>query len=151
MIVVGVTEDQVDKVASAAMGCTEYVMAHSRAGKFGMVKEAFAMRSAVGDVPKGPGSEIVSAAHQHLSGESDSGPNIDATDKDRMLADGRRRIDEVLPVLAQLTPEAADAVRSWLLGIAEKVANASKDKGGSDKVSEDEARAIEEIRGLLHG
>jgi hypothetical protein len=151
MSVVGVTEDQTDKVASAAMGCTEYVMAHSRAGKFGMVKEAFAMRSAVGDVPKGPGGEIISAAHERLSGGSDSGPNIDATDKDRMLADGRRRVEEVVPVLAELTPEAADQVREWLLGIARKVAEASKDKGGSDKVSEAEAGAIEEIRGLLHG
>jgi hypothetical protein len=151
MIVVGVTEDQVDKVASAAMGCTEYVMAHSRAGKFGMVKEAFAMRSAVGDVPKGPAGELIGAAHQRLSGESDSGPNIDATDKDRLLADGRRRVEEVVPVIAQLSPEAADQVRGWLLGIAEKVAGASKDKGGSDKVSEAEARAIEEIRGLLDG
>ena len=147
----GVTEDQTDKVASAAMGCTEYVMAHSRAGKFGMVKEAFAMRSAVGDVPKGPGGEIISAAHERLSGGSDSGPNIDATDKDRMLADGRRRVEEVVPVLAELTPEAADQVREWLLGIARKVAEASKDKGGSDKVSDAEAKAIEEIRGLLHG
>jgi len=151
MIVVGVTEEQVDKVASAAMGCTEYVMAHSRAGKFGMVKEAFAMRSAVGDVPRGAGSELIGAAHQRLSGESDSGPNIDATDKDRLLADGRRRVEEVVPVIAQLSPEAADQVRGWLLGIAEKVAGASKDKGGSDKVSEGEARAIVEIRGLLHG
>jgi hypothetical protein len=151
MIVVSVTEEQTDKVASAAMGATEYVMASSRAGKFGMLKEVFAMRSAVGEVPKGPGSDVIRAAHQRLSGESDSGPSIDATDKERLGADGRRRVEEVVPVLSQLDPEAADAVRSWLLGIAEKVANASKDKGGSDKVSEDEARAIEEIRGLLQG
>jgi hypothetical protein len=147
----GVTDDQVDKVAGAAMGCTEYVMAHSRAGKIGMVKEAFAMRSAVGDVPSGPGSDIISAAHQRLSAGSDSGSSIDATDKDRLRADGQRLVEEALPVIAQLPPDAAEQVRGWLLGIAQKVAQASKDKRGTEKVSEAEAEAIEDLRRLLHG
>jgi hypothetical protein len=146
-----VTQDQSDAVASAAMGCTEYVMAHSRAGKFGMVKEAFAMRSAVGDVPKGAGNELIAAAHQRLSAGSDSETSIDATDKDRMREDGRRRVEEALPVIGQLAPDAADQVRGWLLGIAQKVAEASKDKGGSEKVSDAEAGAIEDLRRLLHG
>jgi hypothetical protein len=150
-MVVTATDEQVDMVASAAMGCTEYVMAHSGAGKFGMVKEAFAMRSAAGDVPKGPGNEVIAAARQRLSAGSDSETSIDATDKDRMRADGRRRVEEALPVIAQLPAEAADQVRGWLLGIAQKVAEASKDKGGSEKVSDAEAAAIEDLRGLLHG
>ncbi|WP_402464835.1 hypothetical protein [Isoptericola aurantiacus] len=145
-----VTTDQVDKLADAAMGCTEYVMAYSRAGTWGMIKEVFAMRSAAGDVSHGPGHELISATRKHLSDRSDSGPTIDAEDKDALRADGQRLVESALPTVAQLPPDVAEQVRAWLIGIAEKVAGASKDKGGSEKVSDAEAAAIEDLRRLLH-
>ncbi|WP_297081423.1 hypothetical protein [uncultured Demequina sp.] len=141
----------VEKVALAAVGCTQFVMGHNRSGKFGMVKEAFAMRSALGDIPSGPGHDLIQAAKDHLSGDNDSGPNVDATDKDLMISTGRAYIDGVLPVLASLPADAAENVRTWLLGVAQNVAEASKDKGGSDKVSPEEAAAIDELRTLLAG
>jgi hypothetical protein len=149
-MLMGTSDEQVDALAGAAMGCTEYVMGHSQASKWGMVKEAFAMRSAVGDVPSGPGADLIRAAQKKLSAGSDSSTSIDATNKDLMVADGRRRVEEALPVLAELPADAADQVRRWLIGIAEKVAAAAKDKGGSDNVSEAEASAIAELRGLLN-
>jgi len=141
----------VEKVALAAMGCTQFVMGHNASGKWGMVKEAFAMRSALGDIPSGPGADLLQAAKDHLSGDNDSGPNIDATDKDLMISTGRDYVQGVLPVLASLPAEAAENVRTWLIGVAQNVAEASKDKGGSDKVSPEEAAAIAEVRTMLGG
>jgi hypothetical protein len=144
-----VSDQQVDRVAQAAMGCTQFVMGHSHAGKFGMLREAFAMRSAVGDVPAGPGHDLLRAARQRLSAGDDSGNSIDATDKDLMISDGRAKVEGVLPVLRELPADAADQVRAWLLGVAEHVAAAAKDKGSKEKVSPAEAAAIEELRTLL--
>ncbi|WP_353809504.1 hypothetical protein [Agromyces sp. SYSU T00194] len=141
----------VNVVALAAMGCTQFVMGHNSSGKWGMLKEALAMRNALGDVPAGPGQELIRAAKEQLSGDGDSGPNIDATDKDLMVSTGRSYVEGVLPVLRALPEDAAANVRGWLIGVAERVAAASKDKGGSDKVSPEEAAAIEQLRILLAG
>ncbi|MGR2751950.1 hypothetical protein [Agromyces arachidis] len=145
------TEQEVNQVALAAMGCTQFVMGHNATGKWGMLKEAFAMRSALGDIPAGPGQDLILAAKEQLSGEGESGPSIDATDKDLMISTGRSYVEGVLPVLHALPEEAAANVRAWLLGVAEHVAGAAKDKGGSDKVSPAEAAAIDELRTLLAG
>jgi hypothetical protein len=145
------SDQDVSSVARAAMGCTQFVMGHSQAGKWGMVKEALAMRSAAGDIPAGPGRDLIRAAREHLSGDGDSGPAIDAMDKDLMISEGRSHVEAVVPVLRALPEDAAANVRVWLLGVAERVAGASKDKGGSEKVSPAEAAAIEELRTLLAG
>ncbi|WP_217275156.1 hypothetical protein [Microbacterium hominis] len=144
-------ENDVKRVALAAMGCTQFVMGHNSTGKWGMLKEALAMRSAAGDIPAGPGQDLIRAARDHLSGDGDSGPNIDATDKGLMISTGRAYVQGVLPVLRALPDDAAANVRTWLLGVAEHVAEASKDKGGSDKVSPAEAAAIDELRAILAG
>lgn len=143
------SEQDVRSVALAAMGCTQFVMGHSQASKWGMLKEAFAMRSAVGDVPSGAGKDLIRAARAQMSEGSDSGPSIDATDKELMTSEGRANVAQVLPVLRSLPADAAVNVRTWLLGVAEHVAEAAKDKGGSDKVSPAEAAAIDELRALL--
>jgi hypothetical protein len=68
-----------------------------------------------------------------------------------MISDGRSKVEAVVPVLGALSDDAAANVRTWLLGVAEHVAEAAKDKGGSEKVSPAEAAAIEELRTLLGG
>jgi hypothetical protein len=145
------SDQQVDSIAMAAMGCTQFVMGHSQSGKWGMLKEAIAMTSALGDVPSGAGQDLIRAAKDHLSASGSSGPSIDATDKDLMISDGRAHVEAVVPVLRELPEDAAANVRAWLLGVAERVAAASKDKGGSEKVSPAEAAAIEELRTILAG
>lgn len=144
-------EDQVDSVARAAMGCMHYVMGHSHASTWGVVKEAFALRSAVGDVPDGPARDLLRAAQARITTGSAPGPSIDSKEKERQVSEGRSLVEEALPVLASLTPDAADQVREWLLGVAEKVAAAAKDKGGSEKVTEAEAEAIRDLHTLLAG
>jgi len=145
------SNQDVNAVAQAVMGCTQFVMGHNESSKWGMVKEAFAMRSALGDVPSGPGQDLIRAAKEQLSGDGDSGPSIDATDKELMISEGRAHLAPVVPVLQSLPADAAANVRAWLLGVAQNVAEASKDKGGSDKVSPAEAAAIEELRTMLGG
>ncbi|MDZ4045664.1 MAG: hypothetical protein U1E32_07790 [Rhodoglobus sp.] len=116
-----------------------------------MVKEALAMRGAVSDIPSGAGHDLIRAAREKLSEGSSSGPDIDATDKDLMISEGRSHVEAVVPVLRALPDDAAAHVRAWLLGVAEHVAKASKDKGGSEKVSPAETAALEELGILLAG
>ncbi len=74
----------------------------------------------------------------------------DTMDRDEgQVSEGRALVEEALPVLTALPPDGAEPVRQWLLRVAEKVAAASKDKGGSEKVTEAEAGAIEDLRILL--
>jgi hypothetical protein len=135
-------------VAAAGLGAMYYVIGHNASDLWGATRESFALKAAAADVGEGPATELLREAGREVV-DRHTGEAVDLRDKHALRALGLAQVSGVLPVLGRLAPEAADQVRSWILGIAAQVAEAAYDVGQNEEISATERRALDAISGVL--
>jgi len=142
------------ELGSAAMGAAHYVISYGKPNTWGVLMDVRALGKAISAIPAGPQTALIEAAAAQIK----RGPEGDIPEVhdeiDPAAPDGLRTTAEIalckgVPVIAGLDDEGKVQVRHWLIGIAEQVAAASKDKGDKVKVSPAERQAIAEITMLL--
>lgn len=141
--------------------------AAGRSGTVGTAKEALKSTTTVARGQKDyPGSRLIaSLLGDAAPGQVQEGPReltgaiterlrarqIDSPTKMRALA--LEDVDAVRVVLDRLPLEESAAYRSWVLGVAKEVAEASKEGGflgfGGERVSEDERSFLHTLQGKL--
>jgi hypothetical protein len=127
-------------VAAAGLGAMYYVIGHSSSDLWGATRESFAPKAAASDVGDGPATHLREAGREVVDGHTGEAA-VDLRDKDALRGLGLGQVAGVLPVLGQLSADAAEQVRTWILGIAAQVAEASHDIGQNEEISEAERRA----------
>ncbi|MEM1246721.1 MAG: hypothetical protein AAGA81_04880 [Acidobacteriota bacterium] len=89
-------------------------------------------------------------SHQRLTGRLQA-RHIESSEQIRALA--LEDVDRVRELLDRLPVDESAAYRSWVLGIAQKVAEAAKEGSffgfGGERVSEEEEKLLHELRGKL--
>jgi hypothetical protein len=125
-------------------------------GPFGVVKEMFAVGMAISEtLQAGSSSPLVKAVIDDMKArgtkpERPAGMDNPESAK-RVVLDTMKRVSTVLA--AKATPDEAAGFKSWLLGIADKVAQASNEGGffgiGGERVSQAEKQAIADLAAAL--
>ena len=137
------TEEEWTVVLEGPPSAGLIVITAQRGGTF---RETYSMAKAYTEARQDHGAselldEIVSAK-----------PHVDHTrysSPDELRQAGLQRIRDAVALLeAKATPEEAEEYKSFVVTLAEKVANAHRE-GGDSAVSDAERAAIEEIRGAL--
>jgi hypothetical protein len=129
-------------------GPTSAGMIVSTAQRGGTFREAFAMAKAFTDARQEHGDSAL------LDELVSSKPEVDrhkAHSPEELREKGLQRIREAVALLeAKATPEEVEDYRSFVLTVAQRVAEA-KGEGGDDKTSDAERAAIQEIEAALRG
>jgi hypothetical protein len=128
-----------------------YVVGHNTSNLWGATREAFALKAAASDVGDGPATELLTVAASEVTERHTGEAAVHLKDKAALRGLGLEQVGRALPVLGTLSPEGAEQVRTWILGIAAGVAEASYDAGAAEEISEAEHRALDAIAGVLHG
>jgi hypothetical protein len=125
-------------------------------GPFGVVKEMFAVGMAISEtLQAGSSNPLVKAVIDDMKArgtkpERPAGMDNPESAK-RVVLDTMKRVDAVLA--AKSTPDEAAGFKSWLVGIANKVAEASTEGGffgiGGERVTQAEKQAIAEMASAL--
>lgn len=142
------------ELGSAAIGAAHYVISYGKPNTWGVFMNVRALGKAIAEIPAGPQSELIQAAAAQVKrGPEGDIPEvqdeIDPAMPEALRPTATIALNKALPVIAKLDDEGKAQVRHWLIGIAERVAAASKDKGDKVKVSPAERQAIAEITALL--
>jgi hypothetical protein len=145
----GPPDAQAAAVAAAGLGAMYYVVGHNAPDLWGMTREAFALKAAAANVGNGPATELLTVAGREVTERHTGAASVDLKDKAVLRGLGLEQVGRALPVLATLSTEGADQVRTWILGITAGVAQASHDAGATEEISEAEHRALDAIAGVL--
>ena len=151
-----------DRILRSAMLAGMAVTAAEPSGVWGLVKESLATGDALAEAQADAGAnELVKAAAADLATAEGRTAARDGFQAD--LAGGKAagikpkaiiELREVAALLDAQAPEVAPAFKAWLLRIAERVAEASKEGGflgfGGVQVSEAERATLAEISAALN-
>jgi hypothetical protein len=135
------------------------VVAASPSGPLGVLREMFAVGKLVSETRAQAGSNELLRALVSESAAPDARGQIDAAEL-RGLGTEQLRAHALEACRAftalvdrKATPEEADGVKRWLVGIAQRTAEAAKEGGflgfGGTQVSETETAAIQEVARVL--
>jgi hypothetical protein len=156
------TSEEWDGVLRSAMLAGMAVTAAEPSGVWGLIKESSAAGGALAEARAGAGTnELVRAVAADLATAEGRAAARDGFQAD--LAGGKAtgikpkaiaELREVAALLEAKAPEDAPAFKAWLLRVAERVAEASKEGGflgfGGVQVSEAERTTLAEISAALN-
>ena len=138
------TEDEWKTVAAGPPGAGLVVITASRGGTF---RETFSMAKAYSEAREDHGqSELL----DELVSEKPAFDKAHRQSPEELRAHSLQTLGEAVALIEQkATPEELESYRSFVVGLAERVANAHKEHG--EAVSAAEQTAIDEIKGALGG
>lgn len=138
------TDEEWDTVREGPTSAGLIVMAAERGGSF---REAFAMAKVYSEARGEHGeSELLDAIAAHR-------PEVDHTrahSYEELQQHGLRRIREAVALVDEkATPEEGTAYRGFVTAVAHRVAEAKKEKGSQEGITEHERQALGEIESAL--
>jgi hypothetical protein len=138
------TEDEWKTVAAGPPGAGLVVITASRGGTF---RETFSMAKAYSEAREDHGqSELLDA----LVSQKPAFDKAHRQSPEELRAHSLQTLGDAVALIEQkATPDELEAYRSFVVGLAERVANAHKEHG--EAVSPAEQTAIDEIKGALGG
>jgi hypothetical protein len=143
-------------IASAPVAAGLFITLADTSGPIGIAKEAMAVGRAITDAAQGQAPEIVKAIATSMK---DSGrpetpdlPKMASREQSRMALTSTIR--NAVDAVERHSPGEAQAYKTWLTTVAQKVAEASKEGGflgmGGTLVSQKEKEALDELSQVLH-
>lgn len=148
------SKDEWDSLLKAPMMAAMAVVAASPSGPIGVLKEMFAVGKGVLDGAEGTTNPLIAAVIADVkAGNRPPMPADRPQDLAQVKAQALGACREVAALLGRKAPGDADAFKRWILGTAQRAAEAAKEGGvfgiGGVQVSEAEKAALGEVAGAL--
>jgi hypothetical protein len=148
------TAEEWKTVASAPVLAGLLVSVSDLSGPIGMAKEAFTVVKTITDTAATSSNELIKAvaADIRTRGGKPELPNMpqDRAAVSKMLIN---RCQEAVELVAKKSPNEAEEYKRWLLSLAQKTAEASKEGGflgiGGTLVSDEESHAVDNLASAL--
>jgi len=149
-----------DRIAAMPMFAGMAVTAADPSGLFGAIKESAAMAKALNKARDSKDNPLISAAVESFSAPEGRSA-VTAILKEQVKGKDPKgsadsligEISRLSGIIAEKAPDAAPGFNSWLIDIAQSVAEASKEGGflgfGGVKVSPEETATIERLKSAL--
>jgi hypothetical protein len=149
------TEAEWKAISGAPVAAGLFITLSDASGPVGIAKEAMAVSKAIADSASGETPEIVKAIAE--SAKAASGrlelPDVPRGDRDSMKAALIGAIRTAVGAIQSKSPAEASSYKAWLVSVATKVAQASKEGGflgiGGTLVSKQEQDALIDLAGAL--
>ena len=148
------TSEEWRTIASAPVLAGLLVSISDLSGPIGMAKEAFTVVKTITDTAATSTNELIKAVAEDIRSRGGK-PELPSMPQDRpavskMLID---RCQEAVDLVATKSPAEAEEYKRWLLSLAQKTAEASKEGGflgmGGTRVSDEESRAVDNLASAL--
>jgi hypothetical protein len=148
------TPEEWKTISSAPILAGLLVSVSDLSGPVGMAKEAYSVVKTVTDTAASSSNELIKAVAEEIrtrGGKPDL-PNMpqDRAAVNAMLID---RCRQAVDVVAKKSPAEADEYKRWVVSLAQKTAEASKEGGflgiGGTLVSDEESSAVENLASAL--
>jgi hypothetical protein len=142
-------------IAGAPVAAGLYITLSDASGPLGIAKEAMAVGKAITDSAAADAPEIVKALAESIktAGGRPELPDVPKTDRSQMKVALIGVLQNALSAVAQKSPAEAESYKAWLMSVAGKVAQASKEGGflgfGGEVVSADEQEALNQLASAL--
>ncbi|HEY1234755.1 MAG TPA: hypothetical protein VGH22_15355 [Candidatus Binatia bacterium] len=148
------TAEEWKAISSAPMLAGLLVSVADISGPVGMVKEAMAVVKAVTETPTNASNELIRAVAEGMkAGEGRPDTSELRTDPSRAREILIQRCKEAAGFVVQKSPAEAEEYKRWLVSLARKAAEASKEGGflgiGGTLVSDSENAALRDIATAL--
>jgi len=149
------TPEEWKTISTAPVLAGLLVSVSDMSGPVGITKEALAVAKAVGESAANKSNELIKAVAESFSA-SGGKPSLPTLPGDR--ADIRNNLIETCKlaaaVIAQKSPAEVEEYKRWLVTLAQRTAQASKEGGflgiGGTRVSDAESAAVNELAAALH-
>jgi hypothetical protein len=148
------SKDEWDSLLKAPLMAAMAVVVASPSGPIGAVQEMFAVGKGLMEGAEGTTNPLISALVADVkAGNRPSMPTERPKDLAQVKAQALGACREVAALLARKAPGEADGFKRWLLGTAQRTAEAAKEGGflgvGGVQVSDAEKAALGEVAGAL--
>jgi hypothetical protein len=148
------SKDEWDSLLKAPLMAAMAVVVASPSGPIGAVQEMFAVGKGLMEGAEGTTNPLISALVADVkAGSRPSMPTERPKDLAQVKAQALGACREVAALLARKAPGEADGFKRWLLGTAQRTAEAAKEGGflgvGGVQVSDAEKAALGEVAGAL--
>ena len=149
------TVDEWKAIAGAPVAAGLLITLSDASGPVGIAKEAMAVSKAIVESAQGDAPEVVKALADVVKtgGGRTELPDVPAGDRAAIKNALTAVIQSALRAVESKSPGEADAYKEWLLSVAGKVAQASKEGGflgfGGTVVSADEEAALKQLTDVL--
>jgi hypothetical protein len=149
------TSDEWKTITSAPVLAGLLISVSDMSGPIGMAKEAYTVIKTVTDTAAGSSNELIKAVAEEIKarGGKPDLPNLpqDKAGVTAMLINGCKQAVELV---AKKSPAEAEAYKQWVISLAQKTAEASKEGGflgiGGTPVSDEEKSAVENLASALN-
>jgi hypothetical protein len=148
------TSEEWKTISSAPVLAGLLVSVSDMSGPIGMAKEAYTVIKTVTDTAASSSNELIKAVADEIRARGGR-PDLPNMPQDRaavnaMLID---RCKQAVELVAKKSPAEADEYKRWVVSLAQKTAEASKEGGflgiGGKMVSEEENSAVENLASAL--
>lgn len=142
-------------VAAAPVLAGLFVSLSDASGPVGITKEALAVGRAISESASGGAPEIVKSLAESVksAGGRPELPDVPKGDREQMKATLVNNIKTAVAAIEVKSPAEADPYKAWLLSVAVKVSQASKEGGflgiGGTLVSPEEQQALRSLADAL--
>lgn len=149
------TSDEWKTITSAPVLAGLLISVSDMSGPIGMAKEAYTVIKTVTDTAADSSNELIKAVAEEIKarGGKPDLPNLPQGDRagiTAMLIDSCRQAVELV---AKKSPAETEAYKQWVISLAQKTAEASKEGGflgiGGTPVSDEEKSAVENLASAL--
>jgi hypothetical protein len=147
--------DEWKLIAGAPVAAGLLVTLADASGPVGLVKEAMAVSKAITDSAQGDAPEIVKSLAEVVksAGGRQELPDVPTGDRAATKNALTTALKGAVSAVERKSPGEVDAFKKWLVSVAGKVAEASKEGGflgfGGTQVSADEEQAIKQLAEML--
>ncbi len=147
--------DQWKAIADAPLAAGMLISLADMSGPIGMAKEAMAVGKAIIDSARGDAPDVVKALAASLKdgGGRPTVPDVWSGDRATTTEALLDAINLAVAAVAQQSPGEVQAYKTWLVSVATKVAEASREGGflgfGGTQVSSGEQEGLEHLRRAL--
>jgi hypothetical protein len=148
------SKEEWESLLKAPLMAAMAVVAASPSGPIGAIKEMFAVGKGLLEGGEGTANPLIAAVVADVkAGSRPSMPTERPQDLTQVKTQALGACRETAALLARKAPGDADAFKRWLLGTAQRVAEAAKEGGvfgiGGVQVSDAEKAALGEVAGAL--
>jgi len=148
------TAEEWKTVASAPIMAGLLVSISDLSGPIGMAKEAFTVVKAITDTAATTANELIKAVAEDIRSRGGK-PELPTLPQDRAAVNKMliERCKQAVELVAKKSPAEAEEYKRWLLSLAQKTAEASKEGGflgiGGTLVSDEESHAVDNLASAL--
>lgn len=149
------TAEEWKTITSAPVMAGLLISVSDLSGPVGLAKEAFALVKSVTETAASTSNELIKSVADEIRarGGKPELPTNMPQDKPAVKQLLIERCQEAVELVARKSPAEAEEYKRWLLSLAQKTAEASKEGGflgiGGTQVSEEESQAVDNLASAL--